>query len=138
MSEPTDRPLHVQVAEALGCQPGHITHYRNGTAASHPYWTCTCPGEIHNCDGPDGAPHEGQQLEDYNTDWSATGPLIERLKISLEANWVGTDGEKWLAYVGAATPRQRHSQSFGTPLEAACRLIVALAAATPTGKLELR
>lgn len=104
MSEPTDRPLHVQVAEALG-------------------WTITVGGLGNTPDG-----RYAVEIPDYDTDWSATGPLIEQLGINLERQGKKT----WQAWVYPLKIAQGE-----TPRIAVCNLIVALAAATPTGKLEL-
>jgi hypothetical protein len=69
-----EKPLHVRVAEALGCEP----------RLTGDWWHCTCaPDPIHDDEGIDGAPHEGGILLAYDIDWAATGPLIERYGITV-------------------------------------------------------
>jgi hypothetical protein len=77
-----DKPLHVKVAEALGLKPKMFRV--RGSAdlfvevySDNRYWLV---------DGQ----HSAQELAalappHYDTDWSATGPLIERLNIKLHA-----------------------------------------------------
>lgn len=126
------KPLHVRVAEALGCAPHQETNV---------WWRCTCGDYAHNSDGEDGGPHESGILCDYDTDWSATGPLIERYRIAIdvydyeENAWYarfdvghGHDGEPFVMS-GA------EEATGPTPLLAVCNLILALAAA---GKLEVQ
>jgi len=101
------RPLHVLVAEALG-------------------WECWL----------DKAGWAGRSPDDYmtdppnfDTDWSATGPLVERFKISVAPDQ-SLPGS-WGAWVGDFAPL---AQRAATPLLAICNLIVALAR---EGKLSL-
>lgn len=128
-----EKPLFVMVAEALGCKVEGPPHYQ-------PY-RCGCFAK--------GYPHGSRQDEDpdvlaeYDTDWSAIGPLIEKHEIAIEESGCGyTQEQKWLAradfyaenptdrvYGGAwATAEARGA----TPLIAVCNLILALHAA---GKL---
>lgn len=131
----TEKPLHAQVAEAIGCTPTLVTSYPNGTKPSDPFWTCACRGRIHNCEGVDGAPNEGDSIEAYDTDWSATGPLIERFGITIS----DCKGKVWEAFSGFelepyawAGWNWNDFASGQTPLVAVCNLILALKAA---GKL---
>lgn len=109
----TEKPLHVRVAEALGwsrCPSDDMWHPPGTTCGE---WT-----NGHCCEGAmfDGA------VPRYDTDWSATGPLIERYQISIVSD--GSAVRCWSTDVGAAP------LSFGaTPLAAVCNLILALAEA---------
>lgn len=122
-----EKPLHVRVAEALG-------------------WTYLGPSEVE--DGWEGEPPDAFELlpdgirrrldqhvgvPRYDTDWSATGPLIERLKISIWPILKARPSEGYSAYWSAdyhdIAMAEGVSISAATPLEAACRLILALAAA---------
>lgn len=105
-----EKPLHVRVAEVLGCKPIYPDWEPKG-------WRCMCKGmDDHRYE--DGADF----VAEYATDWSATGPLIERLRIDVDAHPVGN----WTAM------REPYCEAGHTPLEAACNLILALHAA---GKL---
>jgi hypothetical protein len=56
----------------------------------------------------------------YDTDWNATGPLIERHRISLDHDGFGM----WKAYL-----RAEKMEALGrTPLVAACELLLLMAA----------
>lgn len=108
-----EKPLHVRVAEALGCKPDCKVYGR------HEIWSCTCqPRPVHDRDGMDGAPYEGREIEAYDTDWSATGPLVEEYGISLEK-----DGNAWIA---GSEDDWTFSDDCYTPLLAICHLILAL------------
>jgi hypothetical protein len=129
----SERPLHVRVAEAMGCKPS-LRKFPPGHSS---YWTCTCSDGRHLCEGYDGAPNEGCCLESYDTDWNATGPLIERFQIGLwkvASGWkadcvwpVGAIGSRGQAYYGVTADDQPCH-----PLIAVCNLILALSEA---GKL---
>jgi hypothetical protein len=104
----TEKPLHVRVAEVLGwfAIPGaQIVDEQKYHAA----------------------------LPRYDTDWAATGPLIEKFRITLGRN--PFDGD-WAAYhtwdvrALVQNPPSAHGE---TPLLAICNLILALKEA---GKLE--
>jgi hypothetical protein len=124
-----DKPLHVQVAEALG-------------------WTYLGPSEV---EGEwEGEPPPGTSIWDriprrldqhigvprYDTEWSATGPLIEEYGIELARGGFGPDDLPWLAAEHVCSDHDHNvSQPCGmgpTPLIAVCNLILALKAA---GKL---
>ena len=119
-----DKPLHVQVAEALGetmnfgLQPWEFGHY-------NPRWLRRLKaGEfVRDLKGPFGRAIQdseefwGEPIR-YDTDWAATGPLIEKYGICIESH----SGD-WRVH--------RHGVSFGpvcgpTPLVAVCWLLVAL------------
>jgi hypothetical protein len=76
-------------------------------------------------------PYEPLSRYKYDTDWSATGPLIERLSLDVTCS-PAERAHPWcanVAYSPAADP-----VGFGmTPLIAVCNLILALKEA---GKLE--
>lgn len=108
-SEP-EKPIHVRVAEALGCKPEPM-----GAGD----WFCSCEDRGHT--NPDAAGEGWLQVAAYDTDWSATGPIIERYEIT-----VAHDSEGWMA-------EQHPFVSKGTtPLLAVCHLLIALGEA---GKL---
>jgi hypothetical protein len=109
-----DKPLHVQVAEALGwrdCRP-----FEADGIVDYQTWCGEQPGV------------EGMEahtfIPDFDTDWSATGPLIEKYGIYLNA---ATDG--WHACRECQCAEYGHNSSDGdgpTPLTAVCNLILAL------------
>jgi len=119
-----DKPLHVQVAEALGCK---LRLIEQTPAVLGSYWTCGCPefqshGNLHGC-------HR------YDTDWSATGPLIEKHNLHLRPQpwWPRADQPEkaWEARAYLTKPEHREEAIYGepgsTPLIAVCNLILALA-----------
>lgn len=125
--EVMEKPLHVRVAEALGCTE---TYYDD-----HPY----VPGwRGKPADGHGGSPH----VPRYDTDWSATGPLIERYGISVTMDDDDASSVGWLAgtfeYVcgsdGYHAYMDRGYATGETPLIAVCNLILALKEA---GKLPI-
>lgn len=118
-----EKPLHVRVAEVL----------TGGTAKPYPQfkdgWCIEFPEDAEGWRSMRTAPR-------YDTDWAATGPLIERFQINLTSIVGGT----WEAE-GCPCPEvlSGHGCVHGwmdeggpTPLIAACRLLLALHAA---GKL---
>jgi hypothetical protein len=113
------KPLHVRVAEALGWvvydQGGLMLPAGRGTLGHAP-----------------GAAIVGHpvQIPWFDTDWSATGPLIEKYGIMITPGVPGFSS--WEAYVKVDV--RSDGTDGGTPLEAVCNLILALAEA---GKLEL-
>lgn len=122
-----EKLLHVRVAEALGCKPV-LTPARPAFAE---YWSCSCPDQIHNADSDEGRQY---WIATYDTDWSATGPLIERLHISVLDEQRSIDPrQKWQASLWPHGLANDAEERFGpTPLVAICNLILALHAA---GKL---
>jgi hypothetical protein len=104
----TDKPLHVRVAEVLGS----MVRLQEGwwERLDGAIWTAAIPR--------------------YDTDWSATGPLIERYRLDVSPakdGWLATSDLPYAATGGwgqAAGP---------SPQVAVCNLLLALKAA---GKLE--
>jgi hypothetical protein len=116
------KPLHVKVAEALGCKP----HEDDGYEPHH--WYCTCEMLDHT---ENGDTTSIPQVLPYDTDWSATGPLIEQYRICLEAGLIGGHHSKpWSAWLNRHSPAVRdydgESASGPTPLIAVCHLLIAL------------
>lgn len=82
----------------------------------------------------------GDWIPNYDTDWSATGPLIERLGITVVLN---RDRDRhgpdysWVASAGTL-PFSEPGACGATPLLAVCHLILALheAGKLPKGKAE--
>lgn len=123
-----DRPLHVRVAEALGWTDLHAGIYFSEAFGSGGTgdWTGTAPGPPKPFDnGWVKGEVVSEAVPRYDTDWSATGPLIERYFIGLKYQerkwWAGRKGHPHSVWY-----------SSETPLFAACHLILALSAA---GKL---
>lgn len=135
-----DLPLHVQVAQALG-------------------WTYCGPGEWDwEGEPPEGSPlraivrridqHVG--IPHYDTDWAATGPLIQRFNVALvPLRYSGPTAYKWRAvadgdrysildavesrvYADDGPDHPEGPETYGSPLKAVCYLILAL---HKTGKL---
>lgn len=118
MSE--EKPLHVQVAEALGeVRAVHAEQYEVGQGMLCPRCDWLEPWNFFG-DTPYCIPR-------YDTDWSATGPLIERYGISLHYalserhehrfEWIASENVSACRCVG------RHAWNK-LPLIAACRLLV--------------
>jgi hypothetical protein len=123
----SERPLHVRVAEALGWHDFHVLgdgehvgqHPDKERNRKHSYAVEAIPR--------------------YDTDWSATGPLIEKYRIELEWERLITPARdfvwtaSWGQQIGHLTP-VIYSASDTTPLIAVCNLLLALHAA---GKLPI-
>lgn len=117
------KPLHVRVAEALGCE-----------AEDDAGWVCRCkPPKTHR--------HSLDRILRYDTDWSATGPLIERFGLTLlrgERGWyaIPEDEVPWVSeYPDVQMLLDGHLPLYDpcpTPLNAVCERILAPHAA---GKL---
>jgi hypothetical protein len=112
----SERPLHVQVAEALGCK---LVPLGNGLACG-----CHATKPQHGCYG---------EIFHYDTDWSATGPLIEKYRIEGES--CGDSG--WIAWYFDSNFDDKTADDDirgdgETFLIAVCNLILALGVA---GKL---
>lgn len=112
-----DKPLHVQVAEALGwtdMKPRADDGLWGGKAPDVS-WEWTSPPR-------------------YDTDWAATGPLIEKYGFQIWRNGEGVWEAQGSQYKdGEHVPGSFRAINGPTPLEAVCHLILALKAA---GKLE--
>lgn len=107
----SEKPLHVRVAEALGLDTDPDLHERDET--SNNYSQCTRCGSVQGWDEPMPA----LCCPRWDTDWSFTGPLIERLHISTE--W---EGDTW----SARAPGLDFRAIGATPLLAACNLLLVL------------
>jgi uncharacterized protein DUF2591 len=115
----SEKPLHVRVAEALGW-----TELRKvGGILIADNWAGWPPGALPLV----GQPRPEAIAPRYDTDWSATGPLIEKYGIGIQRD--GLEGF-WMAWVNGKSPTQSEDE---TPLVAVCYLILALKEA---GKLE--
>jgi hypothetical protein len=120
----TEKPLHVRVAEALGCKPVTDADDPGGLRG----WACVCGSadKPHPWGkGPHSDTSPSHTLARYDTDWSATGPLIERLGITVNRHHRRAD---WSAHAGEGP-----ETDGSTALVAVCNLILSLAAA---GKLK--
>lgn len=129
---PEAKPLHVQVAEALGygdCAPcsgeDGAWHFAPGSGTAYrddftPIWRDSFDyGEWHRCD------HDRNFVPRFDTDWSATGRLIEKYRIKLSPT---SDGCWW-----AGELDRPYQELQPKSLVAICRFILALAQA---GKLK--
>jgi hypothetical protein len=123
-----EMPLHVRVAEALGCEVRRIRP-EFGTG-----WSCGCP-----MDSDERKPH-GQGgttgawlIARYDTDWSATGPLIDKYGIALHIEEdESSRPRRWIAdYTSPMSdPAGVSCNTYGaTALEAICNVILAVAEA---------
>lgn len=128
-----DKPLHVQVAEALGCKPCMMPD-PHGT----PAWLCLCEDEhrpIYRPHGQDG----NADLLRYDTDWSVTGPLIEKYRIAMRPTCDPKDfpeeerasaATSWDAFLEHGYYRNTKPSEYVvgvTPLIAVCNLLLILA-----------
>ena len=118
--EPSTKPLHVQVAEALG-----EIYYRPCELMPE-----SCAGVYIPRDG------DGRCVPCYDTDWSATGPLLEKYRIStgkynpwfLGGKYYAVQRaefaseEEALANMGPET----HEATGNSTLEAVCQLLLQL------------
>lgn len=144
MSEP-EKPLHVKVAEALGWTNLEFKAWyvnEDLSPAEPPRWVGSAPGGW----GASGIPLnplwkemgdrpgwvEVWNVPNYDTDWSATGPLIEKYGIAIEpedAEFVKKHPTSaWVAahFAGPVLYGE-------TPLIAVCNVLLVLSAA---GKLK--
>jgi hypothetical protein len=129
MPSAAEKPLHVQVAEALGC----AVQIKAGRFVMR--YRCGCQDGAHyrDCNDPD-----WREIMEYDTDWSATGPLIEKHCIGLTHLWPGDwggDGFRWAAITAGEVRHGLPLIEGPTPLTAVCNLILAL---KESGKLENR
>jgi hypothetical protein len=120
-----DKPLHVRVALALGCTPSQDYASKR--------WLCGDSDDGPACNfctsGSD------SWIPRFDTDWSATGPLIHEYKLGVEP-----DGNRWNAFtelVHLPTGRvedepyggawqYEHYVTADSPLKAVCLLLLEL------------
>jgi hypothetical protein len=128
----TDLPLHVRVASALGWT--ELLHVPIEGLEQHDHWTGKPPaGSISIARIITGIDREKRlvvtaaTVPRYDTDWAATGPLIERLRICLLRPFFAKrpepEGWTWLAQPVAA----EGSEVWATdakPLMAVCLVIL--------------
>lgn len=118
MSDP-EKPLHVRVAEVLGCSVLERD--------DHLRYRCGC----------DNAEHQGETWDSiarYDTAWSATGPLIEEHRIEMRSYSILSPDLDEKTVEWAAYADERNATGVGpTPPVAVCNLIIALA---ESGKLK--
>lgn len=127
----TDKPLHVHVAEALGwtwkksssnsvrflCPPAYLEDFDLD------------PTDYFDADDSVRVASDAfRYVPRYDTDWAATGPLIEKYGIELE--WEKRNNERmWSAAYGWQVGRLRPVLLDGyasTPLLAVCHLLLQL------------
>ena len=119
----TEKPLHVRVAEALGwhdleCR-GEIKHAGQ--------WTGFPPGVA----ADDRPFHERWLIPTFDTEWSATGPLIDKYGIGFmpardQGECVAFRGREIFLNDVAGEIAIEEWASAETPLLAVCNLILAL------------
>jgi len=128
-----DKPLHIQVAEALGWT--NVGEVPVPPFVTEPHWLGDPPSWVKST-AISAIDHETgtvtltrgtQTVPRYDTDWSATGPLIE--KYNLGVGRVAVDGQyprftPWRAAV--CLPGIVFSIEHAQPLVAVCNLILAL------------
>ena len=127
----TEKPLHVRVAEALGWEWFHFVdksfllppfahkQHEYGSwergLCENPQWDITQWFTSKN----------HLAIPRYDTDWSATGPLIERHEITCITPYPERLPNKWTARHGR--PAEEFLEAYGpTPLIAVCNLLLAL------------
>lgn len=125
-----EKPLHVKVAEALGW---------SAFKSKHEYWIITEPDGTRHEDGfgrpnPKFNSETGEKLPEmqwwheydpphYDTDWSATGPLIEKYGLELIK---GYDCYHCSTNFGDGGVAQEEEGYGPTPLIAICKAILSL------------
>ena len=109
------KPLRVEVAEAIGWQG-----CRQEPVYSEHCWTGVRPEHVGT---QHGALH--QTIPHYDTDWSATGPLIEKYKIMLCPVLWSEPGKPPLPkpHWHAAVPNDLNWDDF-EPLRAVCGVLL--------------
>jgi len=126
-----EKPLHVQVAEALGWTNPRCIGNRDSWEATPP------PSPIEGKPGYFWGPMGGPVLiQRYDTDWSATGPLIEKYGFGTRRRPSAYVRELEVWQVDWYDHETENVLEMGGPsiLVAVCNLILALKAA---GKLEM-
>ena len=112
--EVSEKPLHVQVAEAFGCTP-----VLNGET-----WECGDYGHSYSSYvNEDGEEYNDYIIPRFDTDWAVTGPLIEKRMITLTPTPMGWSAGTWPGSYEYQTP------DGAGPLIAVCNLILVLKAA---------
>lgn len=135
----SEKPLHVQVAVALGwpepeyiCDEGHdpsrpIVAWRECHREHGEYGVCD---HVWHC-----GEHRFYKAPRYDTDWSATGPLIEEHQISVTPD---VSYDRWIAVKGQVAEKHGESRVWGvdgpvgpaasgdTVLIAVCNLLLVL------------
>ena len=121
-----EKPLYVLVAEALGwtdCSISGWTRFRGERIVEdNRFWSGVSPyrAELRTIQ---------DKLPRYDTDWSATGPLIEKYRIEIEPFM-----DSWrVRSVGDPTGTREQQKSL---LIAICNLILALAEAGAGSSLD--
>lgn len=120
-----EKPLHVRVAEALGCKTAAPTKCKN--VGCQDLWVCACDERGSHNEHPD---FHCDHLPCYDTDWAVTGPLMEQVILPYR-QFVLAD---WINVVGSNQPARYQTyfqglplQGWGdTPLLAICNLILVL------------
>jgi hypothetical protein len=125
-----DKPLHVQVAEALGWSDGNPPLHLQ-KMNDH--------GWVEDAKGYFGSPPDGtvdaegrrivmMHVPSYDTDWSATGPLIEKWRFHGDVRLDPTcHAPDWCAfYIPEGEGDIIESAKHPTLLIAVCNLILAL------------
>lgn len=136
-----EKPLHVRVAEVLGAHiEFRVAPWYRPHENREPTWMRRCVVGEHVIWPQRGlcAVKEGEEawtytIPRYDTDWSATGPLIEKYRF---ATWTAgplhdlvceSDEMLWRCNSDDRGLQQEGSEVGATPLIAACNLILALA-----------
>lgn len=107
----TEKPLHVRVAEALGWIECKFHKPRPGTIYAQGHWRGRAPQVPPY-------PHTIHEVPRYDTDWSATGPLIEKYRIQL----LPQSGGVWVA--ANAWAFEHIFAEGASPLIATCEYIL--------------
>lgn len=141
--EIAEKPLHVRVAEALGLHVKDTSYTCSGQCvrAIEEGADFPTPHDSHEPHRHGGwsywKPYEYEEGGDwescprYDTDWSATGPLIEKYRIQVGPSYCyGLPSGPFAASVGNGEHRDGTTWEYGeTPLTAVCNLLLTLAAA---------
>jgi hypothetical protein len=120
------KPLHVRVAEAVGCKP---TFGPDRIGVGPDAWRCPCEFDDHAWDSQ----AEGVGVvKRYDTDWSATGPLLDKYDLGVQS--VRGQEHPFVAHT-SALDEEWDFAGGDTRLIAVCNLILQLKA---KGKLRER
>ena len=115
----TDKPLHVQAAEALGWDYSEDRHEWDEFAEGQK--RCTRCHEV----APWTRHSPSPCCPRYDTDWAATGPLIERFGFVVGRFRI-LDRQWYAILPGTTSPDAQAEEHAPTPLLAVCYLILAL------------